>query len=77
MLRNMTQITADIKRCQSQIAATYESHTPQNSAEILMVRQGFQNQLNKLYDEKTQAIRNIEVINPRIVRTDEPEILGV
>ena len=68
-MRPLETIKKDIERCKAQIAATYKEGV-YSIEDQLITRQGFQKQLSKLNDElvKHQSLKNIEVINPRLVR---------
>lgn len=77
MPRSLKEINEEIYRCKAQIALTYENETPQNSEEMNITREGFQKQLSKLQDEHDHHVRQIEVINPRVMQTDGSEPLFV
>ena len=68
-MRKLEAIDKDIQWCKAQISATYanDSYTVDDAK---ISREGFQIQLQKLTAErtKTQSMRNMEVINPRLVR---------
>lgn len=68
-MRQLAEIEKDIERCKAQIASTFEDENYSIEARLL-TREGFQLQLRKLNDElvKHQNLKNIEVINPRLVR---------
>ena len=77
-MRSLESINKDIERCENQIAASYEHGEP-ISEEMQTVIEGFQQQLDKLKNELSDAkrIRNITVVNPRIVPIDETNFLGI
>lgn len=77
MLRTISEISQDIKRCQAQITETYNTLLFQSVKDAENVRAGFEITLDKLNDEYTQAIRNITVINPRIYTANGLQELDV
>lgn len=64
-MRKLKYVYADIDRCKAQIAATFDNP---NMKDATIVREGYQKQLTKLEAEKEQALSNLKVINPRLVR---------
>lgn len=68
-MRQLAEIEKDIERCKAQIASTFKAGV-YNVEDQQITREGFQLQLRKLNDElvKHQNLKNIEVINPRLVR---------
>lgn len=77
-MRQIATIESDIERCKTQIASTYNNDNALNE-DALIVREGFQQQLQNLENELEQAkyIRSIRVVDPRTVPPNECEFLGV
>lgn len=77
-MRLIETINKDIIRCQGQIAAIFDlSEIEQQTEASKITIEGFQLQLQKLYNEKEWAIKNIRVIDAKIENGDKSKVISL
>lgn len=69
-MRKLEDISKDIERCQAQIASTYNASLL-NNEDRQITREGFQRQLHKLHEERTEYIQQIKVKDSKVITTNE------